>query len=132
MAPTPHKRGTETILLVDDERVLRRLMARVLKVEGYEVVEAGSGAEARAVWADRADSIDLLLTDMVLPGDQTGRQLAEALAQARPSLKIIFTSGYSPDFTAAGFTLEEGVNFLRKPHTLAQLVRIVRNCLDGP
>jgi two-component system, cell cycle sensor histidine kinase and response regulator CckA len=129
-SPT-HDNGTETILIVEDEAILRRLAVRVLRLHGYEVLEAGSGAEALAVWAERGESVDLLFTDMVLPGQQTGRQLAEILLRARPSLPIIFTSGYSPDFGKADFVLDESVNFLQKPYQISTLLNTVRRRLDA-
>jgi signal transduction histidine kinase len=123
--------GTETILVVEDEAALRTLAARVLRLHGYEVLEAGSVAEALAIWAERGATIDLLFTDMVLPDHQTGRQLAAILTRAQPSLPIIFTSGYSPDFGKVDFVLEERVNFLPKPYHLALLLSIVRQRLDA-
>src|SRR5439155_1654624 len=74
---------------------------------------------------------DLLLTDMVMPGGVTGRELAEKLLSDKPELKVIFTSGYSTDMVGKNFVLEEEVNFLPKPYPPKALIQIVRVCLDG-
>jgi len=126
-----HDHGTETILVVEDEPLLRKLAVRVLRQHGYKVLEVGSGAEALALWAEHGESVDLVFTDMVLPGQQSGRQLAATLVRARPALPIIFTSGYSPDFGQADFVLEERVNFLQKPYQLSALLSAVRQQLDA-
>ncbi len=123
--------GDETILVVDDEEVLRKMAARVLRKMGYEVLEAGSVREALSIWSVHANSIALVFTDLVLPEHESGRQLADKLHVIRPALPIVFTSGYSPDIGAAAFPLEEGVNFLHKPYEMGQLVQTVRQRLDA-
>src|SRR5262249_13395732 len=89
--------GDEKILLVEDEAALRGLASKLLQKQGYEIVEAGSGVEALEVWDRHDGAFDLLLTDMVMPGGVTGRELAERLLADKPELKVIFTSGYSTD-----------------------------------
>lgn len=127
--PTP-SRGNETLLVVEDEQVLRQLAARVLGRAGYRVLTAATAAEARLVFEEHAEQIQLLLTDMVLPEGETGRNLAEALVEQCPALEVVFMSGYSPDYQSSGFVLEPGVNFLQKPFPLATLLDTVRRRLD--
>ena len=124
--------GTETILLVEDEQALRRLARTVLQRHGYRIYEAGSGAEALALWSGHAAEINLLVTDMIMPGGMSGRQLAEHLLHDRNDLKVIYTTGYSPDAISQDLFLEEGVNFMAKPYHAEKLVQIVRRRLDEP
>jgi PAS domain S-box-containing protein len=126
----PLRGGQETILLVEDEPLLRELVQCVLEEHGYVLVSASSGAEALQIWNEHNGEIDLLLTDMVMPGGMTGRQLAEQLTPRDPNLKVIFTSGYSQDMVGGNFKLNEGVNFLPKPYQPPTLVQMVRNILD--
>ena len=128
--PIVVKRGSGTILVVEDEPALRQMASRVLRGRGYRVVAAGSAAEAMAVWAEHGASIDLLFTDLVLPDGQSGRHVAKQLAAVRPSLTIIYTSGYSSDFVSEDFVLEQGVNFLQKPYELANLLEIIQRGFD--
>ena len=121
--------GPETILLVEDERDLRALVSAVLKNLGYRVLTAGSGPDAIPVWEKHKSEIDLLLTDLVMPGGISGRELAERLSSEKPALKILFTSGYSVDIEVRGF-FKEGVNFLPKPYGTPALAKLVRDCLD--
>jgi two-component system, cell cycle sensor histidine kinase and response regulator CckA len=95
--PGPVRGGTETILLVEDEQSLRALTRRFLENRAYTVIEASSGREALAIWPEHRDEIDLLMTDLVMPEGISGRELAERLRVDKPSLKVILTSGYSPD-----------------------------------
>ncbi|MGA2854891.1 MAG: PAS domain S-box protein, partial [Verrucomicrobiota bacterium] len=89
--------GSETVLLAEDEKPVRELVARVLEKHGYKVLQAGTGAEAVEIWRAHKDEILLLLTDLIMPGNMNGRELAETLWTDRPDLKVIFTSGYSAD-----------------------------------
>ena len=123
------KGGSGTILVVEDEPALQQMASRVLRRRGYRVLVAGSAMEAMAVWAEHADSIDLLFTDLILPDGQSGRQVAKKFAANNSSLKIIYTSGYSSDFVSEDFVLEPGVNFLQKPYELAQLLEIIQRGL---
>jgi signal transduction histidine kinase len=122
--------GTETILLVEDEPVVHRLAHNILQRQGYQVLDASTGAEALSVWNEHAAKIDLLLTDMVMPGELSGRKLAQALQAQKSRLKVIYTTGYSADALNLDCPLEEGLNFIPKPYTLEKLMHIVRRCLD--
>lgn len=122
--------GPETILLVEDELVVRHLASKVLEGLGYNILEAGSGVEAMRLSAEHTGPLDLLLTDMVMPEGVTGRDLAERLLAQRPGLKVIYTSGYSLNVKGAELSLQEGVNFLQKPYSPSKLAHAVRECLD--
>jgi signal transduction histidine kinase len=125
--------GTETILLAEDEPSLREMVQEVLKLQGYRVLTAASGPEALEVWHGEERPIDLLLTDMVMPGGMMGTDVAAELRRVNPGLKVIFTTGYSPGVVGTAHSLEEGVNFLPKPYSPTQLAGIVRQSLDkGP
>ena len=121
----------ETILLVEDEPPLRQLAKSILERYGHHVLEAGSGPEALSVWKEFSDRIDMLLTDMVMPGGMTGRELALRLQAQNPSLKVLYTSGYSLDFVESDLLLREGVNFVPKPYSGTSLSQAVRSCLDA-
>jgi len=103
----------------------------VLKIQGYYVLEAASGAHALEVWEQASRPVDLLLTDMVMPGGVMGSDLAERLSSQCPKLKVIYTSGYSPGMAGKDTTLLEGRNFLAKPYSIGQLATVVRECLDA-
>jgi signal transduction histidine kinase/HAMP domain-containing protein/ActR/RegA family two-component response regulator len=122
--------GRETILVVEDEPVLRDMAQLILQDCGYRVLEAGSGLEALEVWERHAHEIDLLVTDVVMPGGMSGRQLATRLLASQPRLKVIFTSGYNVEETNTDFFRRGGAVFLQKPYTRVDLARAVRNCLD--
>jgi two-component system cell cycle sensor histidine kinase/response regulator CckA len=123
--------GRETILVVEDEDAVRRLVRLVLTRQGYHVLEADCGASALDLWNEHADEIDLLLTDMIMPGGMNGRALAEKLQSQRRGLKVLHTSGYTPTKLNQGALLE-GLQFLPKPYDPVKLVRTVRECLDSP
>ena len=123
--------GDETILVVEDEPALRELVVNVLELCGYRILQACTGIEALIVWEKHKQEIDLLLTDMVMPGGISGRQLAERLQAQDPDLKVIYTSGYSPGMAGKDITLLEGFNFLAKPYPPSRLANVVRECLDG-
>jgi two-component system cell cycle sensor histidine kinase/response regulator CckA len=124
-------RGAETILLVEDEAAVRALIRNVFQRHGYQVLEADSGRTALAVWREHHQKIDLLLTDLVMPDGLTGLMLAEQLQRERPTLKVIFSSGYSPESVANGFRLAPGNRFLQKPFNPQKLLQAVRDCLEG-
>lgn len=115
----------KTILLVEDEAAVRMLAERMLRRFGHKVLPAGSGQEALIIWEKHGDTIDLLLTDMVMPGGLNGKELAARLAAERPDLRVIYTSGYSMEFQSADLKLEEGVNFLPKPYNPQTLADIL-------
>jgi signal transduction histidine kinase/HAMP domain-containing protein len=122
--------GSETILVVEDEPVLRDMAHLILRDCGYSVLEAGTGAEALQVWEGHRGKIDLVLTDMVMPGGMSGRELAGRLLSMHPSTRIIFTSGYNMEETNTDFFRRRGAVFLQKPYTRNTLTRLVRECLD--
>jgi PAS domain S-box-containing protein len=121
----------ETILVVEDEPVLRELSREILEANGYAVIEASNGVEAQQIWKRKRGEIDLLLTDMCMPDGISGRELATRLQADDPALKVIFSSGYSPDCSGTNFILREGFTFLQKPYQPQRLTQTVRNCLDG-
>jgi len=122
--------GTETILLVEDDPTVHKLACGFLRRQGYTVFAASSGQEALALWSQRGGEIDLLLTDMVMPGKISGRELAEMLKARDKDLKVIYTTGYSIDALNSKVHLEEGKNFIAKPYSPEKLAQIVRHRLD--
>ena len=122
--------GDETILIVEDEPILREMARDILKDCGYHLLEASSGKEALEVWRKCATEVDLLLTDMVMPEGISGVDLAERLLADRPDLKIIFTSGYTSTEINAEFLSRSQARFLQKPYAHTTLIRTVRDCLD--
>jgi two-component system cell cycle sensor histidine kinase/response regulator CckA len=122
--------GTETILLVEDEEALRRVAKRMLDASGYTVLAAAGGEEAIRIVAQHEGGIQLLLTDVVMAG-MGGRTLAHELVKARPELKILYMSGYTDDAIVHHGVLEAGTHFLAKPFTAPDLLRKVREVLDG-
>jgi len=126
----PRATGNETILLAEDEPSLREMVREVLTLHGYRVLTAASGPAALETWHREESRIDLLLTDMVMPGGMMGTEVAAELRRANPQLKVIFTTGYSPGVVGTHHSFEEGVNFLPKPYSPNKLAEIVRKCLD--
>ncbi len=122
--------GGETILVVEDEPVLRDLAQLILQDCGYRVLRAGSGVEALTVWQKHLGAIDLLLTDMIMPDGLSGNDLAESLLEQKPGLKIIFTSGYNVDDLGGDPSQKSGSRFLQKPYSRSTLAKAVRECLD--
>ncbi|MCZ7638479.1 MAG: response regulator [Verrucomicrobia bacterium] len=125
-------RGHETILVAEDEDALREMVSMVLTHQGYTVLVATSGVEALEVYDSASCPIDLLLTDIVMPGGILGGELARRLRAINPLLKVIFTSGYRPGMPGVDGTLDEGRDFLPKPYTMARLTQLVREALDRP
>ncbi|MBA4062986.1 MAG: hybrid sensor histidine kinase/response regulator [Isosphaera sp.] len=124
-------RGTETVLLVEDEEAVRALGRHVLRQCGYTVLDAGNGREAAGVAAGHPGPLHLLLTDVVMPGGVGGRQVAEAVLARHPGAKVLFTSGYTDDTVVRHGVLENGTHFLQKPFSPAALAQKVRDVLDG-
>jgi len=122
-------RGSETILLVEDNLPVRDFVAAQLRDLGYHVIEAANGPSAQAVLAGDV-GIDLLFTDVIMPGGMTGRQLSEAARRSRPGLKTLFTSGYTENSIVHQGKLDPGINFLPKPHKRHELAAKVRAVLD--
>jgi two-component system cell cycle sensor histidine kinase/response regulator CckA len=130
-AEPPVPRGTETILVVEDEAPVRWVIKDVLGKYGYQILEAGNGVEALALWHQHHGAIALLLTDMVMPVGLSGQDLAEKFAAQKPVLKVMFISGYSLHVAGRGFAVMDGLNFLQKPFDGARLAFAVRHCLDA-
>ncbi len=122
--------GSETILVVEDEDALRKVARRALEGAGYRVLAAEDGDEALLVCARYAGNIHLLLTDVVMPR-MSGRALAEALCKTRPTLKVIYMSGFTDDAMVHHGVLEAGTHFLAKPFTSNDVTRKVREVLDA-
>ncbi len=127
-APRP-KPGTETVLVVEDEEGVRRLVREILESHGYTVLEADSGAKALEIGEQRQGPIDLLVTDVVMP-QMSGRDLAEALMMLRPDMKVLFLSGYADRAVVEHGVIELGAGFLQKPFTPQTLAQKVREALD--
>ena len=125
------RKGTETILVVEDERDLRDIVTRTLNLNGYRVFQAVDGQNALQIWAEYKNEIDLLFTDIIMPGGINGRELAEQLWAEKPGLKTIFSSGYGADALGKNFKLDPKLNFLQKPYLPQTLSRLIRRCLDG-
>jgi two-component system, cell cycle sensor histidine kinase and response regulator CckA len=134
-APEPEAplRGTETVLLVEDDEALRAVTHLLLERCGYRVLEAGSGPEALKIWETSSTEVDLLLTDVVMPAGITGRKLAEDLLGKKTSLKVILQSGYGGEIMrdSTEFLRQTNSCFLQKPCPPRDLLRAVRRCLDG-
>ena len=122
--------GTETILLVEDEISLRAFVADLLNRCGYSVLEADSGPAALKIWSANRDKIDLLFTDVIMPENMNGIELGQRLLAEKPTLKVIYTSGYTGNLESRRATLVEGANFIRKPFKPDALANIIRHRLD--
>jgi PAS domain S-box-containing protein len=122
--------GGETILLVEDEGALLEVMRRILVRNGYQVLAASSGREALAVARQRTGGIEILVTDVVMPQMQ-GKEVADALTKLRPSIRVLYVSGYARPLVASRGTLEEGVALLEKPFSEATLLAKVREVLGA-
>jgi signal transduction histidine kinase len=129
-SPAAPLRGMETILLVEDEDAVRELARDILQARGYTVLEARHGAEALVAVEHHPGPIHLMLTDVVMP-EMTGRELADRLAVLRPTVKILFMSGYTDNAVVHHGVLDPGTVFLQKPFSAAVLARKVRDMLDG-
>jgi PAS domain S-box-containing protein len=123
--------GSETLLLVEDDPAVREMAHEVLLARGYRVLAAGSAAEAQVVLARRETAVDLVVTDVVMPG-LSGRELYERLAQRWPGLRVIYMSGYTDDVVLRRGVVERGTPFLPKPFTGEALAALVREVLDRP
>ncbi|MFI5094337.1 MAG: PAS domain S-box protein [Candidatus Acidiferrales bacterium] len=124
-------KGSETILLVEDEEAVRELASRILSAKGYSVVVAKSTQEAEQLATKHAGEIHLLLTDIIMPGT-SGRELARRITERHPRTRVLYMSGYTDNVLAQGGVLEAGLSFLQKPFTPGALVQKVRDVLDSP
>src|SRR5262249_47926058 len=121
----------ETILLVEDETQVRELASIILTRQGYKVIEADCGSKALDLWEQQSARIDLVFTDVIMPGGMSGRDLAERLRQRSPRVKIVFTSGYSPSRAGRKQDILQGLTFLPKPYTPTKLLEAIQEGLIG-
>jgi len=124
-------RGTETILVVEDEAAVRAVVCRALRAHGYTVLEAEDAARALQLASPPDLHLDLLLTDVVMPG-LSGTALAQRLLEERPDLRVVFMSGYTDEALGRHGVLEPGTRFIQKPFASDDLLRVVRDALDAP
>ncbi|QJR37770.1 response regulator [Gemmatimonas groenlandica] len=120
---------TATVLVVEDDPTVSRLLQRVLERDGYQVRAAASGREVLDQWNLYELSVDLVITDLVMPGGVSGTQLAAELRRRAPSLPVVFTSGYDPEFDPSDETMVPGENFIPKPSKAEQILAVVRRQL---
>jgi signal transduction histidine kinase len=131
-AGAPLPRGTETLLVVEDEPTVRQLARTVLEAQGYKILSASNGQDAlNTVRKHQGPPISLVITDVVMP-QMGGKPMADLLTKTYPGLKILFTSGYADEAIAHHGVLEPGIDFLAKPYTPLTLTRRVREMLDRP
>lgn len=128
--PAPARRGTETILVAEDEEAVRKLLRDILEQRGYRVLEASSGQDALVI-AESGEQIDLLLTDVVMPR-MGGRELARRFAMLYPGTPILFLSGYTDEMVGEPGLLGPGADFMSKPFAPEDLARRIRELLDRP
>jgi PAS domain S-box-containing protein len=124
------QRGTESILLAEDEDSLRRVASQCLRLLGYKVLEAANGGEALRIWEEHHGDIQLLITDMVMPGGLTGLDLGVQLRARDPNLKVIICTGYSAEMATQGAPLDRAFVCVQKPYQLDAVSRVIRECLD--
>jgi len=122
-------RGTETILVVEDEAIVRRLVCETLASHGYDILEAESSYDAIRLASDHRDKIHLLLTDVIMPG-MNGKDLYQKIAEINPSIKVLYMSGYTDDIIVHQGILNTGVRFIQKPFTLQVLIQKVRQAFS--
>jgi len=122
--------GGETIMLLEDEPEVRRIVARILSSRGYEVIEAASPEEAIRLGVRGGARFDLLLTDVVMP-KMSGKTCFEEMCRSLPHLKVIYMSGYTSNVIAHRGVLDKGTHFVQKPFTGDALARKVREVLDA-
>jgi len=121
--------GDETILLVEDETVVRQLVAEILENSGYTVMQAGDGPSALELLRRHSGTLDLLVTDVVMPG-MSGPEVAQAVTSMRPGTEVLYTSGYTDSQIGHHGMLEPGIAFLQKPFSADDLTHKVRSLLD--
>jgi CheY-like chemotaxis protein len=130
-ASVPDGASHEFVLVVEDDDDVRRYSVEVLQELGYRVAEAPDGPTALRLLGDGAGGVDLLFSDVVLPGGMTGADLAREARRLKPELRVLFTTGYARDAIVHEGRLDEGVTLLPKPFTYAELAARVRDVLDG-
>lgn len=123
--------GTETVLVVEDNETILTLITNALARLGYDVLSAGDGPTALEHFSTKPDHIDILVTDVMMPR-MSGRELATRLTALRPTMKVLFASGYTQDVTSRHGVFEPDVNFIQKPYTPHGLAARIRKLLDTP
>jgi CheY-like chemotaxis protein len=131
VVPIDLPRGSATVLMVEDDPAVREVAATILKELGYHVLEAGDAEEALRTFGAHASSVDLLLSDVVLPGALRGKELAERITAVRPEVKILFMSGYTENSIVHQGRLDDGVQLIGKPFTREQLARKVADVIGA-
>lgn len=129
--PAAEPRGSETVLVLEDQREVRKLVLAVLKEYHYQTLEASSGDEALAIVQGHDGPIHLMLTDVIMPG-MTGKQSADRLKLLRPEMKVLYMSGYTDEVISREGLLASGVHYLMKPFTAQELARKIRVALGTP
>ncbi|MFN8607307.1 MAG: PAS domain S-box protein [Vulcanimicrobiota bacterium] len=132
VATLPEQGGQETILLVEDEPALRRLLVSILRPHGYQVLAAESGVAALQLWNSHKDRIQLLLTDVVMPGGLSGLELGRRLQAEKLDLRVLYSTGYTDELLGEASRLRGSDGFLEKPYDRRKLLAKVRACLDAP
>jgi two-component system, cell cycle sensor histidine kinase and response regulator CckA len=127
LAPAPG--GSETILLAEDDDVLREMNRAILEEAGYTVIEATDGREALDIFKVRGSSVDILVTDVIMP-NMDGKRLCEEIMGIRPAMKVLFMSGYSTDILDGRGVADDGINFIPKPVMPSELLKRLREILD--
>ena len=130
-APIRLPRGSATVLVVEDEASVREIAVAILADLGYRVLQAADGEEGLRVFGSNAASVDLLLSDVVLPGKVRGRELAEQISAIRPAVKVLFMSGYTENSIVHNGRLDDGVHLVSKPFSREQLARKVAEALGA-
>jgi len=129
-APGEKLRGSETILLVEDEDMVRELAERVLRECGYSVLVSSRGTEALEVAQQQSEPIQLMITDVIMPGGMNGKQLADRMVKARPGMKVLYISGYADGSLFSSAEQDARINLLEKPFSPVALIQKVRELLD--
>jgi two-component system cell cycle sensor histidine kinase/response regulator CckA len=124
--------GTETILVVEDEGPLLKLMQHILESHGYKVLGCGNGRQALDTWGQHRPKVDLLLTDLILPDGMAGTELARILQKSKPGLKVLYTSGYNAERLAKEFPPGTSVNLVQKPFHARRLAEMVFETINAP
>lgn len=124
--------GKPTILVIEDEPVLLSLARMVLENSGYHVLEASSGDEALTLWQQKKDTVDLVLTDMVMPGSLSGPQVAQMMRADNPTLQVIYSSGYSMDSMVDSTGDADPKSYLPKPYVPSTLIKAIKTRLESP
>jgi signal transduction histidine kinase/CheY-like chemotaxis protein len=129
--PVLRQGGNETILLVEDEPSLRKVLCRFLRQSGYRMLEASNATEALKVWGDHLQEIDLLFTDMTMPGGMNGSELCRRLRQDKPELKVIISSGYHVDRGEREDATDAHILYLPKPCASTAVIGAIKSCFEG-